>query len=210
MRLISCHISQVAGEIFRAATKLYYDYYNNALVNNTSGAINYLAKAGVLPTTKPQSDNNDGVIFGTIYPYTIGAKINLGELDILYAIETMMDRTLVFLREHPKLEITPNTGALRVDYHNFRDRDEKVCMERCAIRNKMAAEMNADAKKWAKDMESKAKKAQDHVAAPGSAPSSSKKKNRSRNKKKSDKSWIKPKSKDMNLAAKLSKIRLFD
>ena len=29
-----------ASEIFRAASKLYYDFWNNAMVNNTSGAVN--------------------------------------------------------------------------------------------------------------------------------------------------------------------------
>ena len=34
--------STVEGEMLRASTKLYYDYYNNGFCNNTSGASNYL------------------------------------------------------------------------------------------------------------------------------------------------------------------------
>ena len=72
----------------------------------------------------------------------------------------MLNLIIKLLSAHPKLDITPNT----VDYHDLRERDKKVCMERCAIRNSMAREMNAEAVQWAKDTEIKAKKkAQDHV-----------------------------------------------
>ena len=33
------------GEMLRSATRLYYDYYNNGMVNNTSGAVNFLIEA---------------------------------------------------------------------------------------------------------------------------------------------------------------------
>jgi hypothetical protein len=32
----------VEGEMLRAVTRIYYDYYNNGMINNTSGAVNYL------------------------------------------------------------------------------------------------------------------------------------------------------------------------
>ena len=32
------------GELLRASAKLYYDYYNNGMCNNTSGAVNFLLK----------------------------------------------------------------------------------------------------------------------------------------------------------------------
>lgn len=34
----------LAGEVIRAATKLYYDYYNNGLCNNVTGAVDFLNK----------------------------------------------------------------------------------------------------------------------------------------------------------------------
>jgi hypothetical protein len=38
----------VEGEMLRAATRLYYDFYNNGMVNNTSGAVNYLTRCDEL------------------------------------------------------------------------------------------------------------------------------------------------------------------
>lgn len=35
------------GEMIRAASKLYYDYYNNGMCNNTSGAANFLADSSI-------------------------------------------------------------------------------------------------------------------------------------------------------------------
>ena len=139
------------------------------MVNNTSGAINYLAKTGVLvPATNVQCNDSttEYNVFSTIYPYTIGAKIHFDELEIYHAIETMMDRTLEFLCSNSKLEISPNS----FDYHNLRDKDVKMCLERCDIRNRMAYEMDSEALRWAKEMErrrsmnnkKKKDKAQDH------------------------------------------------
>ena len=38
----------IEGEMLRAATRLYYDYYNNGFCNNTSGAVNYLMRCDEL------------------------------------------------------------------------------------------------------------------------------------------------------------------
>ena len=141
----------MGGEIFRAATKLYYDYHNNALVNNTSGAINYLAKIGVLtqqhqPNYYHSNANNQikrDDIFNILYPYTIGTKIHFGERNVYHAIEVMMDCTLDFLRNDPSLDATHNT----FDYHKLKDMDERGYEERCSIRNYWAQEMNAEAVK---------------------------------------------------------------
>ena len=206
---------QVAGEIFRAASKVYYDYWNNALVNNTSGALNYLAKTGAI--------DREGDVFVTIYPYTIGAKINFGEEDVLRAVEKMVDRTLEFLKEHPKLDIAPNVGPALVDYHDLRDGDRKASMERCVIRNRMAMEMNAEAAWWAeKGAEGRAKKKAQDPGVEGRPPSSPEKKtknssenkkNRGRKKKKDGNAKSKDSAdgkENVNIAARLSKIHLFD
>ena len=142
----------MGGEIFRAATKLYYDYHNNALVNNTSGAINYLTKIGVLTQQQHQpnyyhSNANNQIkrddIYNMLYPYTIGTKIHFGERNVYDAIEIMMDCTLDFLRNDPSLDATHNT----FDYHKLKDTDERGYEERCSIRNYWAQEMNAEAVK---------------------------------------------------------------
>ena len=38
----------IEGEMLRAATRLYYDFYNNGMMNNTSGAVNYLMRCDEL------------------------------------------------------------------------------------------------------------------------------------------------------------------
>lgn len=38
----------IEGEMLRAATRLYHDYYNNGMINNTSGAVNYLIRCDEL------------------------------------------------------------------------------------------------------------------------------------------------------------------
>ena len=170
---------QLAGEVFRAATKLYYDFHNNAMVNNTSGAINYLVEAGVLPRQSSSSstssflgvapppppppppsivdvddaNNNAGRavvddagradIFDTIYPYAIGARVHLGDpregARLAAAVEELLDATIAHLRDDPRLDLVPNAS----DYHDRRDPDVRPCLERCAIRNRLAAEMHA-------------------------------------------------------------------
>lgn len=39
--------STVEGEMLRASSKLYYDYYNNGMCNNTSGPANYLTQCDI-------------------------------------------------------------------------------------------------------------------------------------------------------------------
>ena len=130
------------------------DFHNNAFVNNTSGAINYLVKAGVVLSTPSspvttQHDCSNSNIFSIVYPYTIGTFIFFGEPELRAAIETLLDRTIEFLSAHPELDIASNA----TDYHSLCDREEKVCMERCAIRNRMAQEMNVEALKWAQQQQ---------------------------------------------------------
>ena len=37
----------VEGELMRALGKVYYDYYNNKMCNNTSGACNYIRSKSI-------------------------------------------------------------------------------------------------------------------------------------------------------------------
>jgi len=193
----------VAGEIFRAATKLYYDFHNNAMVNNTSGAINYLAKTGVLSDKRDSKDDGKSNIFHIIHPYTIGSKIHFGELDILHAMEEMLTRTIEFLREHPELETAHNT----MNYHDLRERDEKACMERCSIRNRVALEMSADASRWSKEMNCR-EKAQDTSGGISVSLKSSANKKKKKIKRKKKKVLGESNTKD--IAFKFSKLGLLE
>jgi hypothetical protein len=112
-----------ACEIFRAATKLYYDFYNNGMVNNTSGAINFLLYAGVF--TSPQDQD-----FALIHPYTIGSRVYLNENDLRFAMERMLDHTIAFLLAKPELAL-PND----MDYLEFTQKTEMNNLDRCTMRN---------------------------------------------------------------------------
>lgn len=116
--------STKASEIFRAATKLYYDFWNNGMVNNTSGALNYLLYAGVFQTQNDQD-------FAVIHPYTIGSRIYLNEMGLRFTMERMLDRTIAFLLSNVDLENSKND----VDYLDFSQQSEMSNLDRCTVRN---------------------------------------------------------------------------
>jgi hypothetical protein len=133
------------------------------MVNNTSGAIKFLVEAGVLPPRRqpspprpppsrrwcrvgpmppPPSRRLDGV-YSAIHPYAVGARVvHLGEDgdgDLAPALEALVDATVEHLRANPGLDMAPNAA----DCNGRRDADARTCLERCALRNRVAAEMNA-------------------------------------------------------------------
>ena len=83
----------LAGEMIRAATRLCYDFYNNGMGNNTSGAIRFLESKYVF------ADNLD--IFDTIYEYTRGKVYHGGYNGDQFqlAIEKMIDLTIEKIKE---------------------------------------------------------------------------------------------------------------
>ena len=52
----------VAGEMIRATGRLRYDFYNNGMGNNTSGALKFLREKGAI----------DKELFDYVLPYTTG------------------------------------------------------------------------------------------------------------------------------------------
>ena len=111
----------VAGELIRATSKLGYDFYNNGMGNNTSGAINFLAEAGVFPTF------HDDETYSTVYEYTRGQCYQgRYEGDCLHcAIERTTDRTIEFILANPELETKPND----TDMHDLSEPDQVFCEE---------------------------------------------------------------------------------
>ena len=114
--------STVAGEMIRAVSRLGYDFYNNGMGNNTSGAVNYLDKMGVF-------DYDRTNIFGKIYDHSRG-RIYTGSYDgddLHLAIESAIDLTMQMIEEHPELETTTNRDDM-LDYGDpdevFYDEDE--------------------------------------------------------------------------------------
>ena len=110
----------VAGELIRAANRLAYDFYNNGMGNNTSGAINFLDHYCVL-----DADNTN--VYGRIYEYTRG-RIHQGRCegsDLQTAIESMMDMTIEFIMANPHLI----TQANEDDIFKYEDPEQTFCEE---------------------------------------------------------------------------------
>ena len=102
----------VAGELIRAVSKLGYDFYNNGMGNNTSGALNFIGQYPILDTRA----------FNTIYEYTRGRIYN-GHYDgdaLQVAIEGMVDKTVEFILRNPQLVSLAND----VDMHDLSEDDE--------------------------------------------------------------------------------------
>jgi hypothetical protein len=102
----------VAGELIRAVSKLGYDFYNNGMGNNTSGALNFI---GQYPILEPK-------YFSTIYEYTRG-RLYEGSYDgdaLQVAIEHLVDVTIEFITHNPQVMTMPNA----VDMHDLSEPDE--------------------------------------------------------------------------------------
>jgi len=85
----------LAGELTRAATKIGYDFYNNGMSNNTSGALLLLL--------------NYNVICGNTYlklaPVCSKNKVYGGCYDgdeTHWAIESMIDQTMLKIQDNPQ------------------------------------------------------------------------------------------------------------
>lgn len=102
----------LAGELIRAANRLAYDFYNNGMGNNTSGAVNFLAHHSAIA---PE-------VYDVIHPWTTG-RIYDGDYDGDYlqvAIERMIDEVVEMIVRNPQLVTMSNTD----DIFNYSDRDE--------------------------------------------------------------------------------------
>jgi len=107
----------LAGEMIRAASKLGYDFYNNGMGNNTSGAANFLSEKSAI----------DRETYNTIYEYTRGRIYN-GHYngDILHrAIESMVDQTVGMIVHNPQLMTIENTE----DMFDYEEEEQSFCDE---------------------------------------------------------------------------------
>lgn len=102
----------LAGELIRAANRLAYDFYNNGMGNNTSGAINFLQHHSAI----------DPDVYNTVHPWTTGRIYNGSyEGDSLQlAIERVIDQTVEMIVRNPQLTSIANTD----DIFNHSDEDE--------------------------------------------------------------------------------------
>ena len=108
----------LAGELIRSVSRLGYDFYNNGMGNNTSGAANFLRAKGAI----------DDETYRTIYPYTTGSLYR-GNYDgdaLHYAIERATDMTVEFITRNPTLITQANTEDMfdyedEMDYEDFEE-----------------------------------------------------------------------------------------
>lgn len=107
----------LAGEMIRAVSRLGYDFYNNGMGNNTSGALNFLDSQGV----------GDRETLATIYGYTRGRIYN-GSYDgdsLQEAIERLIDRTVGMIVRNPQLMTVENTE----DMFDYEEPEQNFCDE---------------------------------------------------------------------------------
>lgn len=108
----------VAGEMIRAAGRLRYDFYNNGMGNNTSGALKFLREKSAI----------DQELFEYVLPYTTG-RLYKGnyENDLFHiAIDRIVEMTTKMVAYNPVLMTMENTEDM-LDYSD-EDLDE-TCSE---------------------------------------------------------------------------------
>ena len=106
----------VAGEMVRAAGRLRYDFYNNGMGNNTSGALKFLREKGAI----------DKELFEYVLPYTTG-RLYQGDYhgDFFHvAIDRIVEMTTKMVTFNPQLMTMENTEDM-FDYEDPFDWDNE-------------------------------------------------------------------------------------
>ena len=111
---ISGAAETLAGELIRAATRLAYDFYNNGMCNNTTGAINFLRDKGAV----------DAATHEAIYSFAGGVpymgEYGGGALEV--AVNRTVDMTVAMILHNPQLMTIPNTE----DMFDYQDPEERL------------------------------------------------------------------------------------
>ena len=109
---ISGAAETLAGELIRAATRLAYDFYNNGMCNNTTGAVNFLREKGAI----------DGHTHEAIYSFAAGQPYlgDYGGGALQVAIERTIDMTVEMILRNPALLTMANTE----DMFDYEDPEE--------------------------------------------------------------------------------------
>jgi hypothetical protein len=110
----------VAGELIRATSRIGYQFYNNGMGNNVSGALNFLRDKGAI-------DENT---YNTIYEYSRGRIYN-GHYEgdsLQVAVERATDMTLEMITRNPVLVTMSNSEDIfdfeePEQYYNEEDYD---------------------------------------------------------------------------------------
>ena len=108
----------VAGEMVRAAGRLRYDFYNNGMGNNTSGALKFLREKSAI----------DKELFEYVLPYTTG-RLYQGNYDgdlFHHAIDRIVEMTTKMVMFNPMLMTIENAE----DMFDYSDEDlDEECSE---------------------------------------------------------------------------------
>ena len=108
----------VAGEMVRAAGRLRYDFYNNGMGNNTSGALKFLREKSAI----------DRELFEYVLPYTTG-RLYQGNYDgdfFHHAIDRIVEMTTKMVMFNPTLMTIENDE----DMFDYSDEDlDETCPE---------------------------------------------------------------------------------
>lgn len=113
----------LAGEMVRAAARLRYDFYNNGMGNNTSGALNFLRHHSVI----------DKQLADYVRPYTTGRLYDgVYEGDFFQvAIDTIVEMTEKFVTSNPQTMTIDNATDMfefsddDLEYEEYFDEDEE-------------------------------------------------------------------------------------
>ena len=106
----------VAGEMIRAAGRLRYDFYNNGMGNNTSGALKFLREKSAI----------DKELFEYVLPYTTGRTYTGNYDNDLFhiAIDRIVEVTTKMVTYNPQLMTMENTEDM-FDYEDPFDWDNE-------------------------------------------------------------------------------------
>jgi len=78
----------VEGELIRAASKIYYDYYNNGFGNNWSGAWNYLDQYSIVRDISRELD--------FLHDYRCGVRFHVND-EIIDCLESLVNKILEYV-----------------------------------------------------------------------------------------------------------------
>jgi len=107
----------LAGEVLRAAGRLQYDFYNNGMGNNTSGALLFLDHHGVIKSRD----------FRSVYPFTRG-RLYEGDYngdDFHKSIDSIVESATQFVLAYPSTRNLDNEE----DMFDYEEPEQRFCEE---------------------------------------------------------------------------------
>lgn len=87
----------VLGEMLRATSRIYYDYYNNGMCNNTSGAVNFLYDCF---NNISNSGNFPELLIALNHVYNECNTGSYTSVDLKAELETIVNFVVVFTHNH--------------------------------------------------------------------------------------------------------------